>query len=770
MNILLIDSDTVGLNFALRCKWAGHNVKVWQPPSLGTGDRCDIGDGMIERVLAWQSFLVWAELILVTTNSRYAAELEPLYQKGYPIIGTNRASAALELDRTIGQEILQECGIETLEFEEFSNYDKAIEFVKRERKVYVSKPWGGASDKSLSYVPKSAEDLVCRLQRWKAEGVKGKFILQEKIDGTEMAAGAWFGPGGFSKAINETWEEKRFMNGGYGPNCYSADTEVLTKRGWLTFDEVKLTDLIASYDPLTRNIFFEMPTKIYWTDYEGDMISFRNRYVDLLVTPTHQMWAARRKTNSWHFYNADACPSEFDILQTGYTAERSWGDVVIPAIEKYPEVRISADIWIAFMGLYLSEGYIDERGRIHICQCPGSKKEAMRVMLDDTGLKFHEYENKWTSTPDYQQIAEYLRTFGHSREKFVPSDIKNASSSQLHIFLAAFCLGDGDSHEGRRRYTSGSYRMISDLQEMMLRIGKTGVISMDKRTMMVSPINGKEYEAQPVYSIEEATREKVSIRESERIHYSGKIGCVALPTTHLLFIRRNECVAISGNTGEMGTVLRYTKESALFEQVVRPLEEKLHELKFIGNVDVSCMIDTKGRPHPMEFTMRFGWPAFNLMLSLHKGDPAEWLADLLVGKDSLECYDDLCCGVLMTLGDYPWEKWPHTLVEGWPIRGLDSAEVFYSTALTSAKLGKAPILVGNKIVEGECIVTAGEYVLVAMGHGRTVEAARKAAYKVVDQISWPPHTNVRTDIGCRLEKDLRDLHRLGYALDVNYGN
>ncbi len=223
-------------------------------------------------------------------------------------------------------------------------------------------------------------------------------------------------------------------------------------------------------------------------------------------------------------------------------------------------------------------------------------------------------------------------------------------------------------------------------------------------------------------------------------------------------------------TGEMGSILRYTKKSKLFEQVVRPLEEKLHELGFVGNVDVNCMIDAKGRPWPMEFTMRFGWPAFNLMLSLHKGDPAEWLADLLVGRDSLECSNDLCCGVLMTLGDYPWEKWPHARVEGWPIRGLDSAEVLHNVALTSVKLGKAPTVVRGKIEDGECLVTAGEYVLVALGQGRTVEAARKAAYQIVDQISWPPHANVRTDIGCRLEKGLKELHRHGYALDMSYGH
>jgi phosphoribosylamine--glycine ligase len=79
-------------------------------------------------------------------------------------------------------------------------------------------------------------------------------------------------------------------------------------------------------------------------------------------------------------------------------------------------------------------------------------------------------------------------------------------------------------------------------------------------------------------------------------------------------------------------------------------------------------------------------------------------------------------------------------------------------------------MVGSEIRDVEGVVTAGEYVLVAYGKGATVEASRQAAYKVVDQISWPPHINVRTDIGKRLEQGLKELHRHGYATDVNYGN
>lgn len=123
----------------------------------------------------------------------------------------------------------------------------------------------------------------------------------------------------------------------------------------------------------------------------------------------------------------------------------------------------------------------------------------------------------------------------------------------------------------------------------------------------------------------------------------------------------------------------------------------------------------------------------------------------------------------MTLGDYPWGKWPRDQIVGWPIRGL-SVEVMENVALTGVKMGRAPAAVAGRIEDRDCLVSASEYVLIAMGQGDSVQNARRAAYKVAEQISWPVHTNMRTDIGCRLEKGLKELHKHGYARDMIYGN
>jgi phosphoribosylamine--glycine ligase len=205
MNVLIIDSDGAGLPFALLCQEHGHEVKLWGETRAGIG--------MVPKIKDWASSMKWADLIFLTDNAHLVKELAPYFKRGFPIFGPNSKGAELELDRGLGQKVFDKYGIKTLPYKNFNNYDKAIAYVQAEGKPFVSKPWGGEADKDLSYVPRTAEDLICRLERWRDDGNTDEFLLQEMCDGYEMAVGGWFGPEGWLSAINENWEEKRMLRG-----------------------------------------------------------------------------------------------------------------------------------------------------------------------------------------------------------------------------------------------------------------------------------------------------------------------------------------------------------------------------------------------------------------------------------------------------------------------------------------------------------------------------------------------------------------------------
>lgn len=221
-------------------------------------------------------------------------------------------------------------------------------------------------------------------------------------------------------------------------------------------------------------------------------------------------------------------------------------------------------------------------------------------------------------------------------------------------------------------------------------------------------------------------------------------------------------------TGEQGTVIRMVKKSKLADKVLKPLEDMIVATGHTGYVDVNCIVDEKGIPWPLEFTMRFGWPTFNIQQALHEGDNVEWLYDLATGADARNFkLDTVCTGVVLAIPDYPYSHLTRKEVIGVPMYGMTS-KISDSVHPCQMMLGEAPFKSSGQIKDKKCLVTAGDYVLVATGLGDTVNASKKAAYKVLKQISFPNSAFFRTDIGDRLKDQIPDLHKHGYAAELEF--
>lgn len=220
MKLLVIDhfGGDGCLDFVLRAQDDGHEVR-WHVKKAERNS--EIGRGLVTHVSDWRDHMRWADLVVLSDNTRYLREIDA-WRKNHDIavVGATTESAAWELDRKVGQEVFKKAGIAIPPFREFTDYDSAIAYVEKEGRPFVSKPSYDEADKSLSYVAKTPDDLIYMLGRWKKQQkLKGAFILQEKISGCEMAVGGWFGPHGFNSAVCENWEFKSLMAGDVGPNC-----------------------------------------------------------------------------------------------------------------------------------------------------------------------------------------------------------------------------------------------------------------------------------------------------------------------------------------------------------------------------------------------------------------------------------------------------------------------------------------------------------------------------------------------------------------------
>lgn len=216
------------------------------------------------------------------------------------------------------------------------------------------------------------------------------------------------------------------------------------------------------------------------------------------------------------------------------------------------------------------------------------------------------------------------------------------------------------------------------------------------------------------------------------------------------------------NTGEMGTVVYYTAKSKLADKVLAPLEKYLVRSGHIGFVDVAVIIDDKGNPWPLEFTMRPGWPIFNIQQQLHRST-ATWMLESLQGKSIWTNFstDYAATGIVLAIPDFPYNHLPRKEVSGVPIYNLD--KVSANIHPCELKAGKAPTEKSGRLVEEPHLVSAGTYLLVAAAARPSLQQSQKAAYAALETLSVPNSPIYRTDIGSRLTTQLPKLQKLGYA-------
>ena len=172
MKLYIVDPDGEAAGIAYRAYLCGHKVRSFIRDRPKT---CLIGAGMFPITRRFSTAdLDWADLILVAANQLYAREIDA-WRRENPramMVGGVSEVSQWELDRTIGQEVLERCGVNVIPYQEFHDYAKAKAYVKRRDTRLVSKPFGDA-DKALSYVasgPDPVADLLFMLDKWETQG------------------------------------------------------------------------------------------------------------------------------------------------------------------------------------------------------------------------------------------------------------------------------------------------------------------------------------------------------------------------------------------------------------------------------------------------------------------------------------------------------------------------------------------------------------------------------------------------------------------------
>ncbi|MFH1917285.1 MAG: phosphoribosylglycinamide synthetase C domain-containing protein [Nanoarchaeota archaeon] len=209
------------------------------------------------------------------------------------------------------------------------------------------------------------------------------------------------------------------------------------------------------------------------------------------------------------------------------------------------------------------------------------------------------------------------------------------------------------------------------------------------------------------------------------------------------------------STGEMGTSMFWSGPNKIFNQTLKKFEPKLAEEKYVGYIDLNCIVNGNGI-YPLEFTARFGYPTIFIQSEGINMPMGEFLYGLAAGTlKTFKAKSGFQVGVRIVVPPFPF-----TDPETFNVKSKDSIIHFKKENRDGVHIEDV------KLVHDEWVVTGTSgVILVVCGTGQTMKQAQNQAYARIRNIVIP-HMYYRYDIGDRWFDDSDKLHNWGYLREV----
>jgi hypothetical protein len=349
--------------------------------------------------------------------------------------------------------------------------------------------------------------------------------------------------------------------------CHDADTEILTRRGWVLFKDLLASDEVGTMRLSDGQFEWQLPTDYHQSRHVGDMILAEGKTYNFCVTPGHDIVYKSKHGLSWKKVSADTFAN---------MAHRA---VQIPvAAHLDNEDCPLSDDEITFAGILLTDGSIQERlGRttqVLLFQAE-DKAKYVRDLLNRLGFEYTERQSNpvtgivdrpsgpYTIYGQKQMFRWYIK--GQSRlraleilptKKQMPTWVDLMSARQARVFFKAIVFGDGTTNA--QSVTShrifGTRDSLERMQHLALKHGF--------RTSL------REYR-EDEWLLNICDFDFTTVQQPIKyLRYNGLVYCCTVPNGTLI-TRRNGKVLVSGNS----SILK-RHESNLTERLAQALRDR----------------------------------------------------------------------------------------------------------------------------------------------------------------------------------------------------
>lgn len=222
--------------------------------------------------------------------------------------------------------------------------------------------------------------------------------------------------------------------------CLLPSSQALSKtKGWVNYEDLKVGDEILAFNRDIGESEWQKVERVNVFDYDGDMIRLKTKHLDVLSTPDHR-WVVTKPNKISKLNKTEVLTS--DEL---YNSDKPYAIPIRAPHNNQVKARYS-DVYVAFLGWYLTDGYLKNGNIVRICQSNTAnphKVDIIDSIMEELGVEFSRREKN--------QVIWEVRDpeFVYKLNRLVPERKLNMklltrlTNPQLSILLENMRLGDG---------------------------------------------------------------------------------------------------------------------------------------------------------------------------------------------------------------------------------------------------------------------------------------------------------------------------------------
>lgn len=399
--------------------------------------------------------------------------------------------------------------------------------------------------------------------------------------------------------------------------CHDTETKIVSEKGIVNYEDLSVGDLVYTFNIESKKMELKPIKRKIDYHYKGNMIHFKNRRIDQLVTPNHNMI----------FTKDDGC--NFYIVAEDVENELKYDNIShlslpIPKTDEEEIININFEDYVNFedisknhtknliynmsmndflylLGCYIGDGYMsndkklkiktennenlnyrDNNGRFinieneliekvykssyinfAIPKTDTERKEFTSV-LDRNNIEYKEHD----MTVEFSSftLSKMFSLCGESvYDKKIPNWVLDLPSNNLFYLKKGLIGTDGHirKKDNRESYTTTSKTLIKDMIVLSYKLGEYCSMSVRSEGTNYIKCENRSVNAREAYDLRFNKRKtnKIYLKNINKVEYDDIVWCLEMEDNHNFLIVRNGKIGFSGNcTSELFGLVQETPQ------------------------------------------------------------------------------------------------------------------------------------------------------------------------------------------------------------------